>query len=83
MGGEVVRAERVVGPQGLGLGTEGELRETKAGVVQNARTPAGLQCGAVYFLAITIWVAAVNLRFTSCQLMLRMKASTYAFRSLP
>jgi hypothetical protein len=43
--------------------------------VRNARAPTGLQwCGA-YFLASAMFAAARYRRFTSGQLMLRMKAS--------
>lgn len=71
----------------------------KAGVVQAARAPAGLQSGGGpfrtaatpewplggggYFLAIDIAAAATKRRFTSSQLMFRMNASRYALRSEP
>ena len=54
----------------------GRAPKRKAGAVQYARAPAGLQRTNVYFLAIAICVAAVYRRFTSVQFTFRMKAST-------
>ena len=56
--------------------TSGGVPQRKAGAVQDARAPAGLQWRGDYFLAIAIWFAATYLRFTSVQFTFRMKAST-------
>jgi len=64
------------------VGAERNQASAGASCGMHERPPA-CNAGAAYFLASAMFAAARYRLFTSGQLMLRMNASRYAFRSLP